>query len=320
MLNHPDHTSQENFEALVTAIERGKCAVFIGAGLSTSIGYPSLKDLLWEMAREAELHELQEKEVDDGWADDFQIIKDKLGLNRYREILKRIFDHKKRNQRYNPLLTNILNIPFCAFVTTNYDPCLEFAATNLSLSTKIRRFSYPNLPPTQLTGKHIFHPHGFIDPDKPDSVNTIILSQDEFSDAYEKLQSTYMFFRALFEDLDVLFVGFGWNDIVILSILEKIKQLREIREDIAVKRDFPLSRERSKFAVIDIDTFQRDKNGANYIGRLGIIPIVYEKIGDSHFLLNQLIEEIQRRTAAQTIFPIPTVPEDFLESIGDFHG
>ena len=64
MLNHPDHTSQENFEALVTAIERGKCAVFIGAGLSTSIGYPSLKDLLWEMAREAELHELQEKEVD----------------------------------------------------------------------------------------------------------------------------------------------------------------------------------------------------------------------------------------------------------------
>ena len=101
MLNHPDHTSQENFEALVTAIERGKCAVFIGAGLSTSIGYPSLKDLLWEMAREAELHELQEKEVDDGWADDFQIIKDKLGLNRYREILKRIFDHKKRNQRYN---------------------------------------------------------------------------------------------------------------------------------------------------------------------------------------------------------------------------
>lgn len=220
-MNHNDLFSRESFDALIAAIEREECAIVIGAGLSKPIGYPSLQDLLHEMAREANISELQQKEIDDNWIKDFQTIKDALGLGQYREILKGIFDNTKRDIPYNPILINILNIRFCAFVTTNYDPCLEFASMNLSTLAKSHSYSYPNLPLPQLTGRHIFHPHGYIDPDNPDSVNTIILSRDEFTEAYDVTQSTSIFFRTLFGDLDVLFVGFGWNDIVILVSSQK---------------------------------------------------------------------------------------------------
>src|SRR5258706_95368 len=319
-MDGPNQVSQDNLNALIATIKRGECAIILGAGPSMPIGYPSLQKLLWEMARETKLADLQAKEIDENWAGDFQIIKNTVGIEQYQKTLGRIFDHKTRSVPYNPILINILNIPFCAFVTTNYDPCLEFASANLTALAKSHSYSYPNLPIAQLTQKHIFHPHGYIEPKNPNSINSIILSQDEFREAYEETQTTYMFFRALFDDLDILFVGFGLNDIVILDILEKTKQLREIREGIAVKKNYQLSRQKSKFAILDNETYERDKNKANFVGRLGITPIIYEKFGESHYLLNQLIEEIQRKTSEQTIFPVPTVPEDFLEPLEDFHG
>jgi len=315
-----DQALPNGLNSLIATIKHGECAIILGAGPSTPIGYPSLQNLLWEMAKETTLVDLQKKDLDENWAKDFQIIKDALGVEQYRKTLGRIFDHKTRNVPYNPILINLLNIPFCAFVTTNYDPCLELASTNLTALTKSHSYSYPNLPIAQLTQKHIFHPHGYIEPNNPNSINSIILSEDEFNEAYEDTQATYMFFRSLFDDLDILFVGFGMNDIVILNILDKTKQLRKIKEDIAVKKNYQLSRPRTKFAILDKDTYQRDKESANYVGRLGINPIIYEKIGESHSLLNQLVEEIQRKTTEQTIFPMPTVPADFLESSGAFHG
>jgi hypothetical protein len=282
-LNFPNETSQHDYETLLKVVEGGECAVFIGAGLSKPIGYPSLQDLLHEMATEAEISDLVGKEVDNHWSEDFQVIKNALGRERYRGCLRKIFDHTKRNVPYNPILINILNIPFCAFVTTNYDPCLELATMVLPTTFMRNTYSYPNSPTTKLTGKHIFHPHGYIDPQNPDSVTSIILSQDEFIDAYDVTMATSTFFRALFWDLDILFVGFGWNDIEILSSLEKTKLQRKVGADVAFKRDLRLSRERFRFALIDNDTYERDKNQENYIERLGITSIVYKKAGESHY-------------------------------------
>lgn len=318
-MDGPNQVSQDDLNALIATINRRECAVILGAGPSIGIGYPSLQDLLWEMAKETELTELHTKELDENWARDFQIIKETLGTEKYRNTLERRFDYK-RYLPYNPILINILNIPFCAFVTTNYDPCLELASANLTTLTRRHSFSYPNLPIPQLKQSHIFHPHGYIEPNNQNSINSIVLSEDEFKEAYEETQATYMFFRSLFDDLDILFVGFGMNDIVILDILDKTKQLRKIKEGVAVKKNYQLSRQRTKFAILDNETYQRDKNKANFVGRLGITPIIYEKIDKSHYLLNQLIEEIQRQTSEQTISPVPTVPEGFLEPLGDFHG
>jgi SIR2-like domain len=322
-LNFTNESVQREYETLLKIIEKEECAIFIGAGLSKPSGYPSLQDLLHEMAKVASIDELQKKEVDKHWAEDFQVIKDKLGREEYRECLKRIFDHTKRDVPYNPILINILNIPFCAFVTTNFDPCLEFATMNLPISSGRYSYSYPNLPITKLTDKHIYHPHGYIDPEIPDSVTSIILSQDEFNDAYNVTMVTSAFFNVLFGELDVLFVGFGWNDIEILNVLEKTKHLREIGENIATKRELKLSRERYKFALIDKDTYEKDKNQENYIGKLGIIPIPYVITENNHHQLIQIIEDIQRETSKKSISPIPSVPKDFYKlpdiNVGDFN-
>jgi hypothetical protein len=311
-LYSPNKLFETNFNTLVASIERGECAIFIGAGLSMPIGYPSLLDLLHEMAKEARIVDLEQKKaIDKSYPRDFQTIKNTIGVDKYHELLLSLFDHTKRNMQFNSLLLNVLQIPFCSFITTNYDPCLEFAFSNLSAVRRCYSFSYPNLPVLHLRGNHIFHPHGYINPENPDSVNSIILSEDEFATAYEYGQETSIFFRDLFEGLDVLFIGFGWNDLSILDIVERVKKLRKIREDIAVKQNFHLFRDRSKFAIIDDDTYQRDKSNENYIDRLGIVPIIYEKKSKNHYLLTEIVQEIQRKTSKGTMMPLPTIPVDF---------
>ena len=316
-MNFSDKSSQRDYETLLKAIDNNNCAIFIGAGLSIPVKYPSLQGLLHGMAREAGVIELQDKIIDKDWASDFKTLKDYLGLERYRRHLSEVFDHTKRDLKFNDVLLSIFGIPFCAFVTTNYDPCLEFASMKLPSTLNRYSFSYPNLPTSELKGKHIFHPHGYIDPNEPNSINSIILSDDEFIDASE---ITSKFFTALFLELDVLFVGFGWNDIVILNVLEKAKQTRKEREGIAVKSNLQLSRERYMFALLDNETFENDKGQDNYIGRLGINPIIYKKTGESHNQLNQIMEEIQRKTSSEPAIEIPTVPAGFFEPLGEING
>lgn len=316
-MDMPGQSNQENSELLRKLIERRECAVFIGAGISIPVGYPGLQQLLWDMALEADIDELKEKEITDDWMDDFQTIKDVLGLEQYRECLIRIFDHRTKDTEYSPLHLNMLNIPFCAYVTTNYDPCLEFAASNSPTPYRGHLFAYPNLPVVELKGEHIFHLHGYISPGDLGSVKSIVLSRDEYDDAYEEIVSTFL--RTLFRELDVLFIGFGWNDLVILDTLTKVKRSRKVREDVATRRDFQLARERHVFAIIDSETYDKDIESNNYIGAFGVRPIIYNKLGDRHYLLNDIIQSIQVGTSSVPVAPMPSLPEGFLDD-GEDHG
>lgn len=316
-MDYPDRLSQKHYDILLTSIDRRECAIFIGAGISIPIGYPSLQGLLKEMAKEANIAELQEKELDQDWMKDFLSIKKALGSERYQEYLRGIFDHTKRDVKFNPILLDILSIPFCAFVTTNYDQCLEFATKKLPNPAIKYCYPYPNLPTSDLKGHHIFHPHGYIDPNNPNSINSIILSDDEFADAYE---ITSNFFTTLFLELDILFIGFGWNDMVILDIIEKTTQTRKNREGTLAKKNLQMSREKNKFALIDNDTYQKDTTKGNYITKLGILPIVYKKTGGSHDPLNQIIEKIQMSISKTPVATIPALPEGFFEPLGGYNG
>jgi len=316
-LDIPGQSNQKDFKFLHELIGRAECAVFIGAGISIPVGYPCLQQLLWKMAIEADIDELKEKEITDDWMDDFQTIKAALGLDLYRECLIRIFDHRTKDTQYSPLHLNMLNIPFCAYVTTNYDPCLEFAACNSPAPYRGNIFVYPNLPVVDLKGEHIFHLHGYLAPEDQGSVNSIVLSRDEYDDAYEEIVPTFL--RTLFRELDVIFIGFGWNDLVILDTLTKAKKTREVREEVAIRRDFQLSRERHVFAIIDSDTYDKDIEGNNYIGAFGVRPIIYKKLGDSHYLLNDIIQSIQVGTSSVPVAPMPSLPEGFLDD-GGYHG
>jgi len=293
-----DPSSQKELDLLVELIELGECAAFVGAGISVPIGYPNLQELLEDMANEADIDELKYKQIGDDWMEDFQRIRDKLKPEDYRDCLARNFDHTTRSQQYGSVHMGLLNIPFCAFVTTNYDPCLEFAAPFAADSSRRYSFAYPRLRSVALTGGHIFHLHGYIDPKDPDSVDTIILTNEDYEEAYEKSEIASGFLRTLFSELDVAFIGFGWKDLVLLGTLDKAKRLRAISEDFAIARNAPLGRERNNFAIIDRDTFEKDKRENDYLGKFGVRPIIYQKSGDSHYLLNLVVLLLTRMDPA----------------------
>jgi hypothetical protein len=227
-----------------------------------------------------------------------------------------IFDHRARNLEFNPILLNLLKIPFCAYITTNYDPCIEFASRQHPFSLPPYKFVYPNLPVTELKNRHIFHVHGYIDPENKESVNTVVLSRNEYIDAYEKSGIVSNFLHSLFTDLDVLFIGFGWSDPVIIDIIRNVKEAREVREDIAIQRNFRLSRKRNKYSIIDIDTYTKDRETNNYLGMNGVRPIIYEKTAGSHNPLNGIVQLIQEKTLKIPLVPLPSTPNDFL-AVGD---
>jgi hypothetical protein len=81
-LDYPRESTQLAFESLIAAIDGGKCALFMGAGLSKAIGYPDLQELLTRMVAEAGLAELQAKnQLDEIWSQDFQLVKETPGLD-----------------------------------------------------------------------------------------------------------------------------------------------------------------------------------------------------------------------------------------------
>ena len=69
-------------------------------------------------------------------------------------------------------------------------------------------FTYPYLPVTELREKNIFHVHGRIDEGDPSSIESVVLTKDEYVEAYEGNESTAIFLRALFGELDVVFHWF----------------------------------------------------------------------------------------------------------------
>jgi len=306
------NTEDQNIlDILIERISNGECAVFIGSGLSMDVGYPDLQRMLREMAAEAGLEDLHKKAISDDWMDDFQIIKEALGIESYRDHLRDFFDHNTKSQQFNHILINLLNIPFCAYITTNYDPCVEFASRYAASSPKSTN-SYPNLPITELRNEHIFHVHGYVNPDDQSSVKTIVLARDEYEDAYNNSGIVSQFLSTLFSEIDVVFIGFGWNDLVIIETISKAKETREIREEFAAQRGFGLTRARSVFAIIDSEIIERDKQGNNYLGENGVIPIVYEKTSGSHNKLNYLVQEIQKKTSSIPIAPMPSPPADII--------
>ena len=304
----PENTTSQ----LVETIMRGECAAFIGSGTSIPIGYPRLSELLQQLAIEAGVPELQEKGITDTWMQDFQALRDSLGLERYRGCLLHQFDHRARGSDFSSVLLHILGTPFCAFVTTNYDQCLEFAARDSSTQFERNSFAYPNLPATKLRGGHIFHPHGYIQPEIPDTVRSVILTSQDYVDAYETTGATSGFIRTLFSELDVLFVGFGWEDFVLLGAIAEAFSARATMETLAAERDLPIAREKRRFALVDTDTLERDNRGHGYLRRLGVIPISYDK-GVAHGPLNSIVRELRVDSTGVAFPPTPSLPPGFLD-------
>ncbi len=120
---------------LSQAIAEGKCAVFVGAGLSVAAGYPSWKDLLKALMKTAapdgsQISAEQTRELTDLIQDNDKIllaaeeIRERLGPDIFANELLAIFKEKKKP---TPTHLKLMDIPFNFAITTNYDLLLEKA-------------------------------------------------------------------------------------------------------------------------------------------------------------------------------------------------
>jgi hypothetical protein len=135
------------FETLVSILEAGKAIAFVGAGASAPM-YPLWGKFIELLADHAVNEGKAEDKDAKRWKADttsnpqqrVNVILRKLGEPLYRNFLRVTFGPRKGpdGRRYTATHAALLRLPFRVYVTTNYDPGLEFARAELrseSLST-----------------------------------------------------------------------------------------------------------------------------------------------------------------------------------------
>jgi tetratricopeptide (TPR) repeat protein len=237
------------------------------------------------------------------------VIVRRLGEDRYRNFLKATFGpryHSDR-RRYTPTHAALLRLPFRGYVTTNYDPALEFARMELRqncLTTGTPTWQNDDEVHRWLTGEvfrdghacPILWLHGSWQ--RPEG---IILNGAEYFAAYRP--GLYRrFFDSLWSTRHVVFVGFGFSDphftFMVGEYLRDIKDTRADAMHIAIL-GVPLERDGSS---PDEGTIQdcRDTLEADFHVR----PLFYPAPGNDHSALQVLLEAVAPACERQ-----PAVPE-----------
>jgi hypothetical protein len=265
---------------LVEALNEGRAIAIVGSGLTTQVGGPRWDDLLYGILAEA--CETRPEEAGRIKAA-FQEIKDNhlLGaagllksilssgfpnavvrqMEWKRALLPReeiketddIFDalfktcgpREKRNLISSINHRMIMQLPFRAIITTNYDRLLEQASTAEKISSVFTR-SHPYLPKRVVESKwFLLKVHGCVD-----TPEDIILSRDDYRKA--------LFSEPLHEVLDSLFktnekfwIGYGHNDPTLDFLVDECREKLHLKGGFAVakKQNYVLQ---NRFETADI--------------------------------------------------------------------
>jgi NAD-dependent SIR2 family protein deacetylase len=223
-----------NYNSLIKLIQDSASSethlsAFVGAGLSIQAGYPSSNDLIKHLIDEAKLEPAELNSLTT-FALKAQRIKEFIqekGGNFY-EILYRRFDedHFPIN-RTIPLYQDLLRIPFGSIITTNYDKCIEEAADFLSIQFDEIQV-YPILRANDLRANNLYHIHGRIDhADIPKSAETIVLTSDDYENAYGDSSMLPVLMNAIFDSHNIVFIGFSLEEDALYELLELSRKRSE---------------------------------------------------------------------------------------------
>lgn len=229
-------------------LNTGQFVIFIGAGVSCLLGYPT-----WEQLSDAILDKMaKDKNIPNFSYADI----DSIRSLRPRQKISIAIDICRANKKdiskllketmipANPLRSDIydllVSIP-TNFITTNYDNCLydtiirsqikegdeEYVTQMREVNGDrlIRYFNKRDLTNDKLIKfGNIFHLHGNID-----SEETLVLATRDYVEHYQD-ESVISFLDHLFDNYTVLFIGYGLEEEEILEYVIRKKQAeREIR-------------------------------------------------------------------------------------------
>jgi len=214
------------FDALAGLLRAEQAIAFLGAGASAGM-YPLWSQFIDQLADHAAAEGKAEARDAARWKADktsspqqrVNVIVRRLGEDKYRNFLKATFGprYHSEGKRYTPTHAALVRLPFRGYVTTNYDPALEFARMDLRpgcLTTGTPTWQEDDEVHRWLTGD-VFDEdhacpmlwlHGYWQ--RPQG---IVLNAGEYGQAYKPGVYRKTFER-LWEQDHLVFAGFGFND------------------------------------------------------------------------------------------------------------
>lgn len=214
------------FDALQQLLGEERAIAFVGAGAAAGM-YPLWPQLIGQLADYAVDQGKAEARDRDRWKADrastsqqrVSTIVRRLGEDHYRQFLRDTFQARRGSdgKRYTPTHAALLRLPFRGYVTTNYDPALDFARSELRpdcLTTGTPTWQDDDEVHRWLTGDALAEAegcpilwlHGYWQ--RPAG---IVLNAGEYATAYKPGLYRKTFER-LWEQDHLIFVGFGFND------------------------------------------------------------------------------------------------------------
>ncbi len=244
---------------LENILPTGQLVLFVGAGVSRLLGYPSWKylaeKLLTHIAKEkqfkhfsfADIESIKSLSPKQKISIAIDILKSQASesidvLNLLEEMLK---PEKKRKSNIYQLLVNIPT----NFITTNYDLCLTETIPQPLLkinngqsfdtvgeNKKLNKyFQAEELTIDKLTNfGNVFHLHGSLD-----SESSLVLTTRDYIKHYKK-KLVIDFLDHLFDQYNVLFIGYGLEEEEILEyVIRKKEKQQNVTKECKHFRLFP---------------------------------------------------------------------------------
>ena len=312
-----DDRSDDALRACEKCLATGEAVLFVGAGCSIPAGYLSWPKLL--EALESTCDEVKNGFVRDGviraadplrYAEGLRqhLSSGPQGAKRYHQLLYQLFAGPPN---LAPFHDDLVALPVRGFLTTNYDNTIEAALfrrpTDLQPAEKavvvnggpvLRDKAFHDALRTR-SSRLVAHVHGyFMGPE------TIVLTAEDYRCAYgesgTKRPPTRVesFLKQVFTGYPVIFVGFSFQDLYFVQMLEAIANQLETwgrSEHFAL---MPTTRERKA---------ENCDAAANLRERMGIATAFYANDDGTHSALQNLLRELRGRVAPKTESPLDQI-------------
>lgn len=231
ILNGPDIPDR-----LIQAHEDGKVVFFCGAGISMKAELPNFKGLVNDLREAINLVNFQELDVaiERGELDrainlmEQEYVRGRYGLRKHvASILSPNLEAPQATQTHESLLALAQSKDGRhRLVTTNCDRIFESVVQDLTENMIVNRHRAPHLPvPTKNQWDSLVYLHGLLESDGNSehseiNLNDIVLSSQDFGNAYLKDRWAARFVSELFRNYTVCFVGYSIDDPILRYMVD----------------------------------------------------------------------------------------------------
>ena len=189
-----------------------RISLFVGAGASVDIGYPSWHNLFKPLAKELGTT-LDESTNYYRLAQYYSNRFGQAGLR------KRINDIINKNDFHSPLINELIDVGFTNIWTTNFDNVLELNYKNRNILIN-KVFKDADLSNVELNKRiNIYKMNGDIT--NPDGIVATQKDYEEYSDSHRMM---LMFFKRELISSTFLFIGYSFTDYLVMDCLSEISR------------------------------------------------------------------------------------------------